>query len=206
MIEILNTQTHHAHACAELEQICYPYLSDAEKLRAEQFANHIALFPAGQFVAIDTATGGVVGATGGFLTHIDVVLRHTFFDMTSEGWFARHEPDADMYHGATMTVHPDYRGRGIARRFYDARKIMCEQLRLRGQVICGMLPGFADYKAFMSAEDYVKHVAAGLLFDPTLTVQLRNGFAYKRLIRNYFEDPPSEGWAALLVWETVLTL
>jgi GNAT superfamily N-acetyltransferase len=192
-----------APACAELEQLCYPYLSEAEKLRPEQFENHIALFPQGQFVAIDTENGQIIGATGGFLTNIDVVRTHSFFGVTSEGWFTRHEPAAMYYHGATMTVHPDYRGLGIARMFYDARKDMCLNLGLHGQVICGMLPGYADYKAYMSADDYVQHVAAGLLFDPTLTVQLRNGFVYDSLIRDYFEDPPSEGWAALLVWKTV---
>lgn len=199
-ILITRTLPEHVEACAELEQVCYPSLSDEEKLRAEQFLNHIRLFPSGQFVAIDQATSAVVGATGGFLTTVDTVLTHNFFEMTSEGWFSRHDPAASHYHGATMTVHPDYRGLGVARLFYDARKAMCRELGLAGQVICGMLPGFAQFKHAMSAEDYVRYVVAGLLYDPTLTVQLRNGFVFQKLIRGYFIDPPSDGWAALLLW------
>jgi GNAT superfamily N-acetyltransferase len=202
-IQILNTQAVHVEACAELEHICYPSLGEAEKLRAEQFLRHISLFPAGQLVAIDSTDGDrVIGATGGFLTTLEVVSTHSFFDVTSEGWFTRHDPCGDYYHGATMTVHPDYRGRGVARLFYDARKAMCRDLGLRGQVICGMLPGYAAYKQFMSAEHYVHHVAAGMLFDPTLTVQLRNDFVFEKLLKDYFDDVPSNGWAALLICPT----
>lgn len=199
-ILITRTLADHAEACAELEQVCYPSLSDEEKLRAEQFLNHIRLFPSGQFVAVDQRTGAVIGATGGFLTTVETVLTHNFFETTSEGWFSRHDPSAPYYHGATMTVHPAYRGLGVARLFYDARKTMCRELGLAGQVICGMLPGFAQFKHAMSAEDYVRYVVAGLLYDPTLTVQLRNGFVFQKLIKDYFIDPPSDGWAALLIW------
>jgi GNAT superfamily N-acetyltransferase len=201
LILIRNTAAADAEACALLEHLCYPYLSDEEKLRAEQFVNHIGLFPEGQWVAVDSDTDAVVGCTGGFVTTIEIVRAHDFFDVTSKGWFARHDPAADYYHGATMTVHPDYRGLGIARMFYDTRKDMCRALGLKGQVICGMLPGFANLKAYMSAADYVRHVGAGLLFDPTLTVQLRNGFKFVQLLPNYFDDPPSDGWAAMLICE-----
>jgi ribosomal protein S18 acetylase RimI-like enzyme len=203
-IRITHTQPTHAAACAELEQICYPTLADDEKLRPEQFERHIQLFPRGQFVAIDDARGGrVVGATGGFLTDIETVKTHNFYDMTSHGWFSRHDPAGRYYHGATMTVHPDYRGRGIARQFYDARKTMCAELGLDGQIICGMMPDFVRFKAYIDAESYVRHVQAGLLFDATLTVQLRNGFAFAGLLKDYFEDPPSDGWAALMICPSV---
>jgi GNAT superfamily N-acetyltransferase len=199
---IVNTKHDHIDACAKLEQICYPSLGEEEKLRPEQFAKHIALFPAGQFVAIDQTSGAVIGCTGGFLTQLDVVLSHSFFEVTSHGWFTRHDNAGEYYHGATMTVHPDYRGLGIARMFYDTRKAMCREFNLRGQVICGMLPLFADFKAYMSAADYVRHVVAGLLFDPTMTVQLRNGFVFRQLLKDYFDDPPSDGWAAVLICPT----
>ena len=201
-IAILNTLPEHAEACGMLEQVCYPSLSDDEKIRPEQFHRHITQFPAGQFVALDTRSGRVVGCTGGFRTTVETVLAHNFFDMTSHGWFTRHDSDAAWYHGATMTVHPDYRGRGIARKFYEARKAMCRALGLRGQVICGMIPGFAAHKGAMSAQDYVRTVQRGALVDPTLTVQLRNDFVFERLIADYFVDPPSQGWAVLMTWKT----
>ena len=201
-ISIRNTRVEHADACGMLEQVCYPSLSDDEKIRPEQFQRHIAQFPEGQFVALDSVTGRVVGCTGGFRTTVETVLAHNFFDMTSHGWFTRHAPGAAWYHGATMTVHPAYRGRGIARKFYDARKTMCRALGLRGQVICGMIPGFAAHKSTMSAQDYVRAVKEGALVDPTLPVQLRNDFVFDRLIADYFIDPPSEGWAVLMHWKT----
>ncbi len=199
-IHIINTRLEHTAECAELERICYPTLADKEKFRAEQFEKHIALFPEGQWVAIDSASRRVVGATGGFRTTKEAVQTHDFFEMTSDGWFTRHDPNAPYYHGATMTVLPGYRGRGIARLFYEARKAMCQALNLRGQIICGMLPSYAKFAESMSVTDYIRYVEAGFLFDPTLTVQIRNGFKVERLLENYFDDPPSRGWAALSVW------
>jgi GNAT superfamily N-acetyltransferase len=174
-IRIINTRVEHTAACAELEQVCYPTLADEEKFRAEQFENHISLFPEGQWVAIDPESGYVIGATGGFRTTKEAVQTHNFFEMTSNGWFTRHDPSAPYYHGATMTVLPEYRGRGIARLFYAARKAMCQTLNLRGQIICCMLPSYAK-------------------------LQIRNGFKVEGLLKDYFDDPPSRGWAALALW------
>jgi GNAT superfamily N-acetyltransferase len=198
--QIVPTQPENAEACARLETLCYPTLSEEEHLKAPQFVRHVEIFPAGQLVAIDRDTDQVIGATGGFLTTLEEVRAHNFFEMTSHGWFSRHDPDARWYHGATMTVHPDYRGQGISRLFYNARKAMCQTLGLAGQVICGMMPGYAVYKHRIPAQEYVDYVCGGMLYDPTLTVQLRNGFVFQQLMHDYFEDPPTDGMAALMIW------
>ena len=44
-------------------------------------------------------------------------------------------------------------------------------------------------------------VIAGELRDATLSVQLRNGFEVRGLLRDYLEDSASDNWATLLVWE-----
>ena len=65
----------------------------------------------------------------------------------------------------------------------------------------GVIPGFADHKDKMSAEDYVARVAAGELYDATLSMQIENGFEARGAIANYITDLAVDSWASLIVWE-----
>ena len=77
---------------------------------------------------------------------------------------------------------------------------MCRDLNLRGIVAGGVIPGYADHKHDMSADDYIAEVRAGRLYDPTLSFQLRNGFEAPCALANYIEDPAVDDYAALIVW------
>lgn len=201
-IVITTTQSEHIRTCATLQRICYPTLADEEHLTEDHFACHIEKFPAGQLVAIDSRTGDVVGSTSGFLTSVNFehFKHHTFLEATDGGWLGNHSSNGEYYYGIDMCVHPDHRGRGIARLLHDARKKLCHTLNLTGQVIGGMIPGFASYKHVLTPEDYVRYVVSGVLFDSTLTTQLRNGFELRGMLKNYLNDPPTDGWSTLLEW------
>jgi hypothetical protein len=69
----------------------------------------------------------------------------------------------------------------------------------------GMIPGFAHYKAVMEAQTYVARVVAGDIFDPTLSVQLRQGFRVRGLLANYLPDSATDGWSVLIEWTSDLT-
>ena len=103
-------------------------------------------------------------------------------------------------------MHPDYRGHGLGRRLYDARKGVVRRLGRRGIVAGGMLPGYAEHKGSLSAHEYVQKVVAGELTDPTLSFQLKNGFAVRGLLEGYLDDAASDGWATLIVWENDVDL
>lgn len=202
---IVNTQAERADECASLQPLCYPTLAVEEQFSAAHFARHVQLFPEGQFMALDQARGQVVGTTAGFLTHFDRIdpdhfKHHTFFDAIAHGWLTNHNPRGNYYYGVDMCVHPDYRGRGIARMLHDARKALVQRLGLKGQVLGGMLPGYANYKLVMTAHDYARYVLAGLIYDSTFSTQLRNGFEFRGLLRGYIGDPPTDGWSTLLEW------
>ncbi len=156
-------------------------------------------------MAVDRENGRVIGTTAGFLTHFDRIdsdhfKHHTFFEAIAHGWLTNHNPRGNYYYGVDMCVHPDYRGRGIARLLHDARKLLIRQLGLRGQVLGGMLPGYVNYKHVMTAHDYANYVHKGLIYDSTLSTQLRNGFEFRGLLQNYLNDPPTNGWSSLLEW------
>jgi hypothetical protein len=52
----------------------------------------------------------------------------------------------------------------------------------------------------MDAATYVSFVVAGEMFDPTLSVQLRQGFRVRGLLPTYLSDTATDGWSVLLEW------
>ncbi|MCB0018973.1 MAG: hypothetical protein KDE09_14375 [Anaerolineales bacterium] len=71
----------------------------------------------------------------------------------------------------------------------------------KGIVAGGFIPGFANYKADMDARSYVDKVVAGELYDPTLSMQLRQGFKVRGILSDYMRVGKSDGYATLIVWE-----
>jgi ribosomal protein S18 acetylase RimI-like enzyme len=198
-ISITNTRPEHIPSLVELQIVCYPTLADTSRLKAPHFESHLRLFPEGQWVALDGQR--VVGMSAGFRYTFDFEHpHHTFDEIIGYGYFTRHDPQGQHFYGADVSVHPDYRGRGIGRRLYDARKELVKRLGLKGIVAGAMIPGFARYKHVMDAPTYVARVVAGELFDPTLSMQLRQGFRVRGLLPNYLPDTATDGWSVLIEW------
>lgn len=198
-ILITNTQAEYIQQLVELQIVCYPTLADTSRLKAPHFESHLRIFPEGQWVGLDGPR--VIGMSAGFLCTFDFDQpHHTFDDMIGYGYFTRHDPRGQHFYGADVSVHPAYRGRGISRRLYDARKDLVRQLGLQGIVAGAMIPGFAQYKSRIDAPAYVARVVAGEIFDPTLSVQLRQGFRVRGLLPNYLPDTPTDSWAVLIEW------
>lgn len=190
----------HAAALEELQRVCYPTMGEQERMRAEHFRHHLDLFVDADLVAL--AGDAVVGLGSGFLVDFDFEHPdHTFGEMIDGGWYGRHDPDGAWYYGADISVHPDWRGRGIGGRLYEARKALVRRLGRRGIVAGGMLPGYPAVRGRMSVPEYVGAVVAGEARDPTLSFQLRHGFEVRGLLRGYIDDPASDDWATLIVWE-----
>jgi len=202
-VRIVGLEAWHAPHLEVLQRVCFPTLGEAELMRAPHFLRHLEVFPAGSFVAVTAGPEPVrvVGLGSGFRTEFDFERpQHTFREIIDDGWYGHHDPAGSWYYGADISVHPDLRGRGIGGRLYAARQALCRQLDLRGIVGGGVLPGFAAYKHVMSAEAYVAAVVAGRLRDPTLSMQLRQGFEVRGVLQGYLEDRAADDWAALIVW------
>jgi hypothetical protein len=52
----------------------------------------------------------------------------------------------------------------------------------------------------MTAQEYVDAVVKGELTDPTLTMQIANGFEVRGVIADYVDDETTDGWASFIVW------
>jgi len=198
-IQIVNTRAAHIPELVELQIICYPTLADTSRLKRPHFESHLRIFPEGQWVALDGSR--VVGMSAGFLCTFNFDRPdHTFDEIIGYGFFTHHDPQGQHFYGADVSVHPAYRRRGIGRRLYDARKAYVQRHGLRGIVTGAMIPGFADHNHVMEAQTYVAHVVAGDIFDPTLSVQLRQGFCVRGLLPNYLPDTATDGWGVLIEW------
>ena len=158
-------------------------------------------FPEGQFVV--EYEGKIVGFCATFRINEAVALApHTWMQITGGGFASRHDAKGDWLYGMEIVVHPDYRGMRIGQRLYMARKRLCTDLKLRGIVFGGRMPGLARaISRYGSAEGYVQAVVDGSRRDATLSFQLRNGFEVIGLLREYVpSDHESLGYAAHLIW------
>jgi len=167
-----------------------------EMLRSQQ--TH---FPEGQFVV--DYEGVIVGYCATFrIDEATALAPHTWAQITGGGMASRHKPDGDWLYGMEVVVHPDYRRMRIGQRLYHARKRLCMDLKLRGIVFGGRLPGLAKNIArYGSAQAYAQAVLDGKRRDQTLSFQLSNHFSMIGILRAYVpSDHESLGYAVHLVW------
>lgn len=161
----------------------------------------IASFPEGQFVV--EYEGTVVGYAATFvIDEATAMSRHTWPEITGNGYAARHDPKGNWLYGMEVCVDPTLRGLRIGQRLYDARKRLAETLNLKGIVFGGRIPGFSRRKRnFPTPEAYLDAVVARKARDPVIQFQRRNGFEPIGVLRDYLPgDTESENHAAHMVW------
>ncbi len=185
---------------ARLELECFPHADPSDLLGEREFLAYAEVFPDGVFVALDGDR--VVGVGAGIFVDFDFAhTQHTIHEITGEDQCRNHDPDGDWYYGTDITVHPDYRRRGIGGRLYELRKDLVQRHNKKGIIAGGHIPGFADHKHELTAAEYVAKVSAGELYDATLTFQIEHGFEARGVLEGYIDDEGTDGWSALIVWE-----
>jgi len=166
-----------------------------------QLRLHLQHFPEGQFVALDP-TGRVVGSASSLVIAWDPEDGLSSWDrLTGRGTFRTHDLEGGTLYGADVGVDPDHRGAGVGAALYAARRALATRLNLRNIVAGGRIPGYGAVADTMTADAYVRAVAAGELEDPVLGFQLREGFHVRGVIPGYLKcDKASLGYATLIEW------
>jgi ribosomal protein S18 acetylase RimI-like enzyme len=196
----VNIRPEHGPDVAELQAVCFPYTPPEYYFTAEDIEQMAEIFPEGHFAVLDGER--VVGFGAGIFLDFDFEhTQHTLQEIAGSGGYENHDPAGDYYYGTDISVHPDYRRRGIGRKLYELRKEIVRQFNRKGIIAGGVLPGYSAYKDKMSAAEYVQKVAAGELYDKTLTFQMENGFKVLGVLPNYFPDSSTDGWASLILWD-----
>lgn len=184
---------------AALEQASYPTADPVDLYDTESILVLAEDFSEGCFVGFDDGRVAAMGV--GVRTTFDFDHpQHRVADIVERNDRSGDDPDGDWYYGTGIAVYPEYRRRGIGREMYELRKQVCVDLGLCGIVAGGVIPGYADHKHEMSADDYIDRVRAGELTDPTLTFQLDSGFEVICALENYMIDPAVDHYASLIVW------
>ncbi|MDO3628969.1 GNAT family N-acetyltransferase [Mucilaginibacter sp. BT774] len=185
---VQNTRSEHAEQLEELQRTVFPTLADDELILAKHYLKHLEIFPEGQFVITDN--GRVIGMTSTMRSTFDLNdLQHSFKETFAGGWMTNHNPNGEWLYGLDIGIHPDYRGKGLARLLYRARHHVVKQLGLKGQITVGMMSGYGKVSHLMNGQDYYQELIAGLRSDPTLTPQMKIGFEPIALIPDYLNDP-----------------
>ena len=185
---------------ADLELASYPTADPAGLYDEHSLLLLAQDFPEGCFAGFD---GDRLVAMGlGVRTAFDLDNpQHRMSEIVpSDDSTSGDDPEGLWYYGTGIAVRPDHRRRGIGGELYDLRKTVCRDMNLAGIVAGGVIPGYADHKHMMTADEYIAEVRAGRLYDRTLTFQLDHGFEAPRALANYIEDPAVDSWAALIVW------
>jgi len=188
-----------AEELVALELLCFPTIDREDLITVEGIELQEKLFPEGAFMVLDGDR--VVAMASGVFVDYDITRpQHSMEEVTGVHGVGNHDPEGEWYYGIDIAVHPEYRGRGIARKLYEQRKQLVVDHDRKGFIAGGVIPGYAEHKDVMSAEEYVQAVSDGALHDPTLTVQLANGFEAVGAISDYVLDATTDNWASFIVW------
>jgi len=186
---------------ALMARVYAPPLHRPEAVWSERsMLRHLARFPQGQFVA--DLEGAVVGTSTCMRLSLERALApHSWGDLTARGTLATHEPEGEALYGVNIAVDPACQGQGVGHALYEARIALARSQGCRWFVAGARIPGYHRHAERMSPEDYLAEVAAGRLFDPTVSKQMAVGFQVRGLLRDYAPDPETLGHAALIVME-----
>ena len=186
-------------AIIEICKLVYP---TEKPYTLEELEDHRQVFPQGQFVAVDDDSDAVAGV------HFTLRLRMMDFHiddpwdvLTAGGSFLDHNPEGPTLYGADIMVHPGHQHHGIAHALTDQARFLVQEERLWRMVGASRLPGYGKHCSTMSIEQYVDAVLNGKLFDPVLSIHLKDGWTVVRPIHGYLQhDEDSAGWAEVIQW------
>ncbi|MEO8210793.1 MAG: bifunctional GNAT family N-acetyltransferase/carbon-nitrogen hydrolase family protein [bacterium] len=161
------------------------------------------IFPDGQICI--KANDKVVGTALSIIVDYDRFGdNHTYAQITGNYTFSTHDPKGNVLYGIEIFIHPDFRGKRLARRLYNARKELCEKLNLKAIVAGGRMPKYQLYSKDLTPKEYISKVKGREIYDPTLTFQLSNDFHVRKVLKDYMPgDVESMEFATLIEWNNV---
>lgn len=194
----------HIAGVVGLQSACFPPPFPPELLWSEaHLMRHLELFPEGQFVAI-ASSGVVVGSASGLVLSEEQWLRHADWETTVGGHYLEaHDPHGTTFFGADVSVHPDWRGIGVARAMFQARFELVRTMGLKRYGTACRIPGWREWSLANAGADqevYCRLVANGETMDSTMTPLTRMGLRWTGLVRGHMEDYESGDAAAILEW------
>ena len=188
---------------AGITDLCRRIYPDTPPWDAAQLSSHLKVFPEGQFVAVYGSDEKVVGMSASLIVDWeDYALLDSWDQFTADGMFTNHDPKRGRtLYGAEVIVDPTLQHHGIGDKIYCARRVLTESHKLLRIRAGSRLRGYGLHAAQLQPEDYVVDVVEGVVHDPTLSFQLKEGFHVLAVVPHYLtDDPESLGFAAVIEW------
>ncbi|MBM7694263.1 putative amidohydrolase/ribosomal protein S18 acetylase RimI-like enzyme [Peribacillus deserti] len=184
----------------EMQLLCFPGMSPWKR---EHLESHLTIFPEGQFCA--EYDGKIIGSCSSLIINFDEYDdRHSWDDVTDNGFITNHNPEGYNLYGIEVMVHPEFRRMKIGHRLYEARKELVRQLNLKSIIIGGRIPNYHKFADEYTPREYVQEVILHKIYDPVLSFQLLNGFSLMRINPNYLPDDKQSGkYATLMEWNNI---
>lgn len=190
-------QVEDAEQLGHLQKIIFPNLSEDELITATHYRNYVKVFPEGQLVITDGEK--VIATSCSMICNFDFNhYHHSFKETIGDGTLNNHNAKGEWLYQLDIGVHPNYRGKGLARQLYGMNHLIAKQLGLKGQLTVGMMNGYGAVANSISAEEYYNELINGMRNDPTVSVQMKIGFEPLGLISNYLDDPTCGNYGVLL--------
>jgi predicted amidohydrolase/GNAT superfamily N-acetyltransferase len=184
----------------EVAKRAYAAWPSSHLANERNYTMQIRAFPTGQFVAV--AGDRIVGYANSLIVQLDAESPwYNYAEVTGYSSFSTHTPSGDTLYGADIAVDPEWQGKGISSKLYKARKTLLKRHNLKQMVAGGRIPGYAEYKGLMSADEYVQKVIAGELKDQALKAHLKAGYRVEGVHYGYLNDQESMGYATHLVMD-----
>lgn len=199
-IEVRNTKEKDFDGIARLCGKVYP---GTPSWGPPQLSSHLAVYPEGQFVAVEKATGEIVGMAASLIINWeDYEFTDSWRDFTDAGLFTNHDPsNGRTLYAAEVMVSPEKQGMGIGSLIYKAREELAQKKKLLRIRAGARLRNYGQYADRLKPDEYVIEVLRGKIFDPTLSFQLRKGFRVLHVVSGYLKyDAESLGYAAVIEW------
>ncbi len=183
-----------------MQEACFPGMDPWE---TEHLKSHLTVFPEGQFVA--ELDGQIIGSCSSLIVNFaEYDDRHTWDDISDNGYITNHNPEGYNLYGIEVMVHPEFRRMKVGERLYEARKELAREMNLKSIIIGGRIPNYHKHSDEMSPREYVNSVAKHRIYDPVLTFQLMNDFTLMRINPNYLpDDKASKRYATLMEWNNI---
>ncbi|NEU30472.1 GNAT family N-acetyltransferase [bacterium LRH843] len=165
----------------------------------DQIESHVLTFPEGALLA--SMDGVIVGSATSMLMNYDG-KPHTWEEIADHGYIKRsHQPNGDSLYGIDICVRPSYRGKGVARALYEARKQIVRDLGLTRYLAGCRIPNYHQYADRLHVTEYVEAVKKGDITDLVLSFMLKQGLTPLQILPNYVEDEESLHYAVLVEWK-----
>ncbi|WP_280771063.1 GNAT family N-acetyltransferase [Salipaludibacillus daqingensis] len=165
----------------------------------EHIKAHEETFPEGAMLA--DQNGEPAGSATSLIINYDG-SPHTWEQIADDGYIKRsHIPTGDTLYGIDVCVRPRFRGKGVAKALYDARKQLVIDLGLKRYIAGCRIPDYHHHAKIMSVDEYVAKVSSGEIKDLVLSFMLAQGLQPIQIMPDYVDDEESLNYAVIVEWK-----